>query len=157
MRSFSYQLSVWTILLGAALAPSFLCANASGVARAVCGGNEIRLDCAAGTIEIVRNGLTVVVASSVDLVVDGKPLSESRQPVRISTRRIAGTVPAPVYKKSAVDLEAEETFADFGDWGIRLIARPDGAAYRFETRRQGEITVDGECADIQIPGADAVC
>ena len=157
MRPFSYRLSVWTILLGAALAPGFLCANAPGVARAVCGGNEIRLDCAAGTVEIVRNGLTVVVASSVDLVVDGRPLSESRQPVRISTRRIAGTVPAPVYKKSAVDLEAEETFADFGDWGIRLIARPDGAAYRFETRRQGEITVDGECADIQIPGADAVC
>ena len=57
-----------------------------------------------------------------------------------------------------VDLSGNEVLADFGDWGVRLAARNDGVAYRFETKMPGRITVDGEKATVRVPspGADAL-
>jgi len=62
---------------------------------------------------------------------------------------LSGFAPSPVYKKGKVDLSGKELFVDFGDWGVRLAARNDGVAYRFETKKPG--VVDCEKADITIP------
>ena len=125
--------------------------------RAAWGENEILLDCTAGTVEVRRKAQTVVEKTLVDLVVDGKSLFAERRPANVTTRRLAGSVATPVYKKASVSLDAEETFADFGDWGVRLVARADGVAYRFETRKAGEITVDAERGGVTIPDGGADC
>ncbi len=154
MRGFAF---VGSILLGAC---TFAAPGGEGqrdIARAAWGENEIRLDCRAGTVEVRRKSRTVVAKTAVDLVVDGRPLFASPIPPTVTTRRLSGSVASPVYKKSSVSLDAEETFADFGDWGIRLVARADGAAYRFETRRTGEITVDAERGGLAIPSDGADC
>ena len=113
------------------------------------GKNEIRLWTNPLAYEVVRDGKVLVAKTAIGMKVDGKCLSRAGEdaPAPIVERReVSGTADAPVYKKAKVDLTGNETFADFGDWGVRLVARNDGVAYRFETRRSGEITVQGKGA-----------
>ncbi|MBO7207981.1 MAG: glycoside hydrolase family 97 catalytic domain-containing protein, partial [Kiritimatiellae bacterium] len=46
-------------------------------------------------------------------------------------------------------------FADFGDWGVRIVARDDGVAYRIETKMGGKIKVVGETAALSMPDVNA--
>ncbi len=137
--------------------PLYETRSAAQIARAVYGENEILLDCAAGTIEVKRKGAVVVAKTPVDLVVDGKSLFAACSRATITTRRLSGSVATPIYKKDSVSLNAEETFVDFGDWGVRLVARADGVAYRFETKKAGEIIVNAERGGVIIPDAEADC
>ena len=128
-----------------------------GVVSAKYNENEIRFSPREMTIEVVRKGQTVVEKSKIGLKVDDACLCKDAKLVGVTTKAVAGTVSTPVYKKASVDLAAQETFADFGDWGVRLVARPDGVAYRFETKKPGTITVDGEKFDLTLPGRAADC
>ena len=120
------------------------------------GRNEIRLWTNPIAYEVARDGEVIVTKSEIGMKVDGKCLvpGVNRQ-VRKEVR--SGFAETPVYKKARVDLAANETFVDFGDWGVRLVARNDGVAYRFETRRTGEITVDGETANVSFPTGEVKC
>ena len=73
--------------------------------------------------------------------------------VSVATNAVRGLRTMPVYKKAAVDLARNETVISFaGDWRVRLAARDDGVAYRFETSFGGdEVTVLGETADVRPP------
>lgn len=122
------------------------------------GRNEIRLWTDPLAYEVARDGEVVVAKSEIGMKVSGKGLptlkrSGDRFPVLVR-HSLAGTVETPVYKKARVDLSGNETFADFRGWGVRLVARNDGVAYRFETRLSGEITVDGETANVSFPSGD---
>ena len=139
------------------------------------------------SVDARRCGHVVVAKTPIDLVVDGVPLSrrqalrrdslrlsppfvpasdDERSPSCVSAsdderrrqpEQVVGNVAALVYKKAMVDLSGAEAFADFGDWGVRLVARADGVAYRFETRRDGELVVTSERGGVTIPDGAAPC
>jgi len=122
----------------------------SPVASAAFERNEIRLYENPLAYEVVRDGVVVVAKTEVGLKIDGKCVVKDAKclGVRPGTP-VKGELATPVYKKSSVDLCGLESVADFADFGIRLVARNDGVAYRFELKKPG--VVDCEKADITIP------
>ena len=122
------------------------------------GRSEIRLRLKPLSCEVLRDGRVVAGPGEIGMTVDGRDLCvKCARSVRTTSGRWSGTVPSPVYKKSAVDLACNWTFVDFGDWGVRLAARDDGVAYRFETKRPGRIRIDGERAQIVVPDPGFRC
>ena len=118
------------------------------------GKNEIRLSANPLAYEVLRDGKVLVAKTEIGLKVGGRCLKGGK--VRgVATCERAGKAASPVYKKAEVDLAAREAFADFGDWGVRLVARNDGVAYRFETEFSGEVTVDCEKAGFALADAKA--
>ena len=118
------------------------------------GRNEIRLWTDPLAYEVARDGVIVVAKTEIGMKVDGKCLTPDA-PCRVRSEAKSGSVETPVYKKAKVDLSGNETLADFGDWGVRLAARNDGVAYRFETKMRGKITVNGEKATLRVPCPEA--
>ena len=148
------------------------------------GRNEIRLWTNPLAYEVVRDGVVVVAKSEIGLQLDGNwlvpPQGETAAEVNlghnygapptvdfqrprtgegpsVSSLPVTGTVETPVYKKARVDLYGNETFVGFREWGIRLAARDDGVAYRFETRLPGRVKVTGEKAAVRLPTDEAKC
>ena len=145
-----------TLLAMAALAASgcVTCATADELkARVTFGDNEIRLYTSPLAYEVVKGGQTVVLKTGIGLKLDGVCCKDAK-PVRVDTKALTGSVATPVYKKSSVDLSGNESYVDFGDFGVRLVARKDGVAYRFETKQ--DVTVTCENAPLTIP-AKARC
>ena len=123
-------------------------------AIASCDGNEIALYANPLSYEVRRNGKTLVLRTPIGLTLDGKALESGATCRSARVEKLSGTVATPVYKKSSVDLGGVEALADFGDFAVRLAARPDGVAYRFELKRGG--TIGGETAGVTLAG-DAQC
>ena len=113
------------------------------------GRNEIRLQPNRLSVEVLRDGVTVVAPSDIGLTVDGAALGGEKW--KRSRAKRSGTVKTPVYKKGSISLDGRESFVDFGDWGVRLVARNDGVAYRFETKRDGAVTVNDEKFNFAFP------
>ncbi len=128
----------------------------AGMAVSPDGKNEIRLSIAPLSYEVLRDGVVVVAKTPIGMKINGACLA-NKKARSIVTKKLSGTVATPIYKKSSVDLSGTETFTDFGDWGIRLIARNDGVAYRFETKLPGVVTVNSETAPLTIPSASTPC
>ena len=118
------------------------------------GKNEIRLWTDPLAYEVRRGGEVVVAKSEIGMKVGGKCLVPGAKCL-LRKEVKSGFVETPVYKKGRIDLSGNETFADFGEWGVRLAARNDGVAYRFETKMPGRIKVDCERADVNVPDATA--
>ncbi len=133
-----------------------LCYTPTATAVSPDGKNEIRLWTNPLAYDVVREGVVVVGFSEIGMKVDGACLKSCGEP-QVTTRKLSGTVETPVYKKAEVNLAGTETFVDFGDWGVRLVARDDGVAYRFETEKAGKMTVNCEKASLAIPDAEARC
>ncbi len=112
------------------------------------GKNEIRLYSNPLAYEVLRDGVAVVAKTEIGMKVGGVCLNGGK-PVKVVSGCVGGEVGTPVYKKRAVSLGANEVFVDFGDWGVRLAARNDGVAYRFETEKTS--VIDCEKADVTIP------
>ena len=129
----------------------------AGGAKSPNGRNEIRLWANPLAYEVRRDGATLVAKTEIGLKLDGRRLGSVEAVRSTRTLKRSGVVATPVYKKCAIDLAANETEVDFGDWSVRLVARDDGVAYRFETRFAGEIRVDGEQAGVTIPDGQASC
>ena len=151
------------------------------------GLNELRLDVGGKWMEysIWRRGKAIVEPTPISLEIDGhwdlhdngaqpkivklvkfgKTTEVSRGAVlngarctpKVSTRKVDGTLATPLYKKSAINLAANETCVDFGGWAVRLAARDDGVAWRFETELGGEITVNAESTNIRFPKETELC
>ena len=121
------------------------------------GKNEIKLWTKPLAYEVVRDGTVVVAKTPIGMKVDGKCLCENAKDPSVTSREVSGCVQTPVYKKAKVCLKGNETFVDYGDWGVRLAARNDGVAYRFETKKAGKIKVDCEKATVRIPCPKAKC
>ena len=125
------------------------------------GRNEIRLWWKPLRYEVRRDGVVVVAKSEIGMKVNGQCLCPNETwnggGFWSGAGARSGKELTPVYKKSEIDLSANEAFVDFGDWRVRLAARNDGVAYRFETEKAGEITVDCEKAEVVIPDAKAKC
>ena len=107
---------------------------------------------------VLRRGKMFVEPTGISLFVVGrKALDGSDAEAKASQRMISGTLETPLYKKSAIDLAANETRVDFGDWAVVLHARNDGVAWRFETAFPGEISVTSESANIRFPKGTMLC
>ena len=115
------------------------------------GKNKICLSFNPLAYTVTRDGKTVVAKSPIGMTIDGKELAACPDNIGIASVKIEGEADAAVYKKAKVDLSANVTRADFGDWAIWLVARNDGVAYRFETSKTGEITINDEKASFKIP------
>ena len=118
------------------------------------GKNEIRLWTSPLAYEVRRGGTVVVAKSEIGMKVDEKCLVPGAKCL-VQGEVKSGTVETPIYKKARIDLSGNETFVDFGDWGVRLAARNDGVAYRFETKMPGRIKVNCEKATVNVPDATA--
>ena len=116
------------------------------------GKNEIRLSTNPLAYEVLREGKVLVAETEIGMKVDGRRLAAGAGCL-VRYEKKAGLAEAPVYKKAKVDLAANETVVDFGDCGVRLVARDDGVAYRFETKLPGKITVDCEKAGVTLDPA----
>lgn len=117
-------------------------------------GNEIRLYASPLAYEVLKDGQTMVAKTAIGMNYDGVAC-DGAKPVSKETKSLSGTVATPVYKKGSVDLSGNEGYVDFGDFGIRLVARRDGVGYRFETKKP--VTVVSEAASLTIPSKDARC
>jgi alpha-glucosidase len=121
------------------------------------GRNEIRFDRKSISYKVLRDGVLVVADTPVSMKIAGKELSDGAKFKSFVKGSLSGTVGTPVYKKSSINLAANTLFADYGDWGVRLAARNDGVAYRFETKFKDTIRVESETAPLTIPDAKARC
>ncbi len=119
-------------------------------ASASFGGNEIRLYTSPLAYEVLRGGKVMVVKTPISLKLDGKCCANA-EVAKLSGEKLSGKVATPVYKKSSVCLAGYESLVDFKDFAIRLVARNDGVAYRFELKKAARI--DNECANFTIPAA----
>ena len=73
-------------------------------------------------------------------------------------RSLKGKAPAPVYKKSAVDLAANAARLTFGAWSLDIVARNDGVAYRFVTAfPEKEVTIARETAGVTFDAGTRLC
>ena len=125
--------------------------GADATATSPDGRNEIRLWAKPLAYEVSRDGVVVVAKTPIGMKVDGACLCQGATLKGVTRREVSGSVETPVYKKAKVCLKGAETFADFGDWGVRLAARDDGVAYRFETKKPGTVKVNCEKATVSVP------
>ena len=115
------------------------------------GRNEILLREKPLSFEIRRDGCLIVERSSINMKINGALLDECCAEPTITHRKLSGVEVSTVYKKGRIDLSDDEMVANFGNWRVRLVARNDGVAYRFETFYNEEITVDEELASVVLP------
>jgi alpha-glucosidase len=122
------------------------------------GRNAIRISVDPLSYEVVRDGVAVVSKTEIGMKVNGKCLAKDAAVKKVTKTKMRGSsVKTPVYKKAQVCLEGNGTFVDFGDWGLDLVARNDGVAYRFVTKMPGKIKVDAEKASLALPDKNATC
>ena len=113
------------------------------------GKNRIRLWTNPLAYEVSRGGEVLISKTEIGLTVDGNKLSTAVCDGVTKDSR-TGVADSPVYKKSRVDLAMNGAFVDFGTFGVRLAARDDGVAYRFETKLPGVVTVNCEKAGFTL-------
>ena len=154
MRIFGFAVIIAGCLMaGRAEAQSFRAVSPDAL-------NEIKLEVGNGVMNysVLRRGKKVVGPAPISLrtkeygCMDGK----GAKPEAV-TRKVTGSVATPIYKKSAIDLAANETRVDFGKWALVLHARNDGVAWRFETRYDGEVTVTAENTTLLFPKDAVLC
>lgn len=126
------------------------------------GRNEIRLMADEDSLvyEVLRDGVILVAKTEIGMKVDGESLyseESAKSAPDISYGKVTGCEKTPVYKKDSICLAAKTAFVDFGDWGVALVARNDGVAYRFELKKPGTVRIDCEKAEVTIPSAEADC
>ena len=138
----------------AVFAAAFAASAREPVAKAVFGPSEIRLYAQPLAYEVLRKGAVAVPETAISITLDGRERGLSEAPAAVRTERLSGAVETPVYKKASVALDGEQTLVSFGDFAVRLAARADGAAWRFELEKPA--TVDAENAALSIPSG-ALC
>ena len=131
------------------------------------GLNEVRLGISKTKglqYSVLRRGKCVIEPTFFALKIEergwlnGKSAAQGRAALpTMTSRKIEGKLATPIYKKSSVDLAANETRVDFGDWAVVLHARNDGVAWRFETEFDGEITVHGEDTSVRFSKGTELC
>ena len=122
------------------------------------GLNEVRLEVGEKVMSysVWRRGKALVAPTEISLRTKEHGFMSGGNP-KGSTRKIEGKLATPIYKKGEVDLAANETRVDFGDWALVLVARNDGVAWRFETKYDGEVTVTAENTNARFPKDTVLC
>lgn len=115
------------------------------------GRNEICLDVSRGvTYEVWRDGRCLLSPVAIGLEIKTSLGSNTEGRLTNVTRRVEmGSRPMSVGKKSVLNLNANDVLAEFSNGlNIRLVARDDGVAYRFESAFDGRIVVEDETGGV---------
>lgn len=121
------------------------------------GLNEIVLDTEPVlNYSIKRSGKQLVAPTPIGIKIDSKTYGGAG--VKIKSQRAeakSGLLATSIYKKSRVNLAANEVEVTFEDgWAVVLNARNDGVAYRIKTMLPGTVKVQDETAGILFPNGD---
>lgn len=123
------------------------------------GLNEIRIATEPElSFSVYRAGVERVAATPISMEIEGVGVigGASAKVASSDATSVVESIPSPIYKKSSVDGKANRTKISFeGGWGITLVARNDGVAYRFETAFPGKAKVLNESAGISFSDPDA--
>ncbi len=135
------------------------------------GLNEVRLEIGEKGMKysVWRRGKAIVEPTELALKVgvswlNGREVHVLGTEVKTETRKVEGTLATPIYKKSAINLAANETLVKFEgrSWAVRLHARDDGVAWRFETEFDAPGTppamlVTAESTTVRFPKGAELC
>jgi alpha-glucosidase len=111
------------------------------------------------TISVSRNGKEVIAPSQVWMELDKQPLFGRDAAVRSTDRRAIDEKITPVVpekRKIVPNICNELTIRFDRDFGLKIRAYDDGAAYRFFTSLPGDITVKYEGLELQLSSSDSV-
>ncbi len=122
------------------------------------GRNAIRLWTDPLAYEVVRDGRTIVGKSRIALVLNGVRHDGAGLGAACGREmKRKGSLATPIYKKALLSLAGNERLVVFDDFAVRLVARDDGVAWRFETMRQGRTRVDYEQVEVALADREAKC
>ncbi len=102
---------------------------------------------------VSRKDAELVASTPIALEIEGRGVlgGADLKVVKAEKQSLTGTLDTPIYKKSSIDLAARRLDVTFvGDWGITIVARNDGVAYRFFTAFNGKIKVLDEKAPLNF-------
>lgn len=105
------------------------------------------------TWRVERDGERLIDASRIGLKLTGEaPFGEQCAVRRIARRAVDQRMTAEVPTKfREVRDRCNELLISFrGDWAVRLRVYDNGAAYRFETSRKGNVEIERECAEFRF-------
>ena len=166
-RTAENRLKGLSCVLAAALALSAPAQAQGGSYSAVSpdGLNEVRLDVGKDGMQysVWRRGKAIVEPAGIALKagvswLNGRDTGRPGAKTESTARKVEGTLATPIYKKSAIDLAANETKVDFGGWAVRLHARNDGVAWRFETEFDApSMLVAAESTAVRFPKGTELC
>ena len=107
------------------------------------------------TWSVMRDGETLVEPSAIGLDIDGAKVQPGVNPkVKKVTRRSVDEVLHPVVPTKFSDVRDnynEMTLKMAGDFSVQFRAYDNGAAYRFVTSRPGDMTVNSETVEMNMP------
>jgi alpha-glucosidase len=118
---------------------------------------DITVELAAKTIWSVKhNNAFVITPSPVSLTLSaGEVLGDNAKIISSKVEIVNTVFTTPIYKKKTVtDNYYQLTINCKGDYGIVIRAYNDGAAYRFFTKRKGEVIIQSEEANFNIENDD---
>lgn len=142
------------LLLGLACAPAAFAAPKSYTITSPDGSLQGTVTVDADIqIALAADGRTLLDPSPVAMTLAGdEVLGRNPKLLKAKRRSADETFDAPFYKKAQVrDHYNELALAFRGDYSLVVRLYDDGMAYRFETRRKGEITVENELAEFNFP------
>lgn len=105
------------------------------------------------TWRVERDGERLIDASRIGLKLTGEAPFGERCAVRRVTRRAVDqrmTAEVPTKFREVRDRCNELLISFRGDWAVRLRVYDNGAAYRFETSRKGNVEIERECAEFRF-------
>ena len=105
------------------------------------------------TWRVERDGERLIDASRIELKLTGEEPFGERCAVRRVTRRAVDqrmTAEVPTKFREVRDRCNELLISFRGDWAVRLRVYDNGAAYRFETSRKGNVEIERECAEFRF-------
>lgn len=105
------------------------------------------------TWRVARDGEQLLDASRIGLKLTGEEPFGERCAVRRVTRRTVDrcvTAEVPTKFREVHDRCNELLISSRGDWAVRLRAYDNGAAYRFETFRKGNVEIERESAEFRF-------
>ncbi len=103
-----------------------------------------------------HDGTEMITPSEISLTLaDGEVLGKNTSVKKAATVSVNTTISTPFYKKSTVsDNYSQLTLTLKGDYGLIFRAYNDGVAYRFFTKKKGEITIVNEEANFNFKDDD---
>lgn len=105
------------------------------------------------TWSVINNSTQILLPSKIAMELSNGDILGSHAVVRRSSRiNVDRNFATPFYKKSSVKDQYSELTLNFaGNYSLVFRAYNDGVAYRFVTRRKGEIVVKKETASFRFP------
>lgn len=105
------------------------------------------------TWRVERDGERLIDASRIALKLTGEaPFGEQCAVRRVARRAVdlSSTAEVPTKFREVRDRCNELLISFRGDWAVRLRVYDNGAAYRFETSRKGNVEIERECAEFRF-------